>query len=68
MYFNVKIIIKLLNGMVVKLRHAVMTEREMDKIVCWDVWNDGKTKSVTVYTEGRFLCNWHISRGEQTAV
>ena len=63
-YFNVKFIIKLLNGLVVKRRYAVLSTAELERKTCNDVWNDGKTRSVTVYVDGEFYCNWRLSRGE----
>lgn len=63
-YFNVKFIIKLLNGLVVKRHYKVLSTEQLDRLTCNDVWNDGKTRSVTVYADGEFYCNWKLSRGE----
>ena len=63
-YFDVKFIIRLLNGQVVKQKYHVLTEEQMERKTCNDVWNDGKTFSVNVYVEGEFYCNWKLSRGE----
>ena len=65
LYFNVKLIRKLLNGDVIREFHPVMTEPEMDKLTTHDIWNDGHHKSVTIYVDGEFYCNWRLSRGER---
>ncbi len=62
MYYKVKILIKLLNGTTNRLFRKVMTEPEMERLLCHDTWNDGKTKSVTVYVDGEFFANWKLSR------
>lgn len=65
LYFNVKIIRKLLNGQQIREFYQTMTEQEMQKNTAHDIWNDGKHRSVTIYVDGEFYCNWRLSRGEK---
>lgn len=73
MHSNVKMIIRLLNGEVVKLTarnnktrlpiYDAMSTDELDRLTAGDIWNDGKTKSVNVYADGNLYSNWRINRG-----
>ncbi len=65
LYFNVKINHRMLNGDKFTEFFTVMNEQDMQKNTAHDIWNDGKHKSVTIYVDGQFYCNWRLSRGEQ---
>ena len=73
MHRNVKMIIRLLNGETVKATardnatrlpiYDAMSADELDDLTANDIWDDGKTKSVNVYADGRLYSNWHVNRG-----
>lgn len=73
MYFNVKMIIRLLNGEIIRLTarnnttrlpiYDAMSAEELDHLTANDIWNDGKTKSVSVYGNGQLYSNWRVNRG-----
>ncbi len=63
-FFNVKFVIRLLNGLVITHKYRILTDEQMERKTCYDIWNDGKTFSVNVYVEGKLYCGWKLSRGE----
>ena len=73
LHYGVKMIIRLLNGDVIKLTarnnktrlpiYDAMSASELDRLTAGDIWNDGRTKSVNVYADGRLYSNWRADRG-----
>jgi len=64
MLSNVKIVITLKNGIQKVIHKAAMTMEQVDNLLCYDRWNDGHTKSVYVFENGRRYADWQLRRDE----